>query len=120
MQMMQSNLFLTGSGLLSAPDDAFLQYLVWDDPSSTDKIKLIITQKWAALNSINWVEAWTDYRRTGFPTSDILGLSYSATHVGPTIPIRYLYPQTELNANAANVPKLNTGDLFNSPIFWAK
>jgi hypothetical protein len=112
--------YLAGDGLTASPGADFLQYIVWDDPSSTDKIKLIVTQKWAALNGINWVEAWTDYRRTGFPNSDILGLSFSSTHVGPTIPIRYLYPQTELNANGANVPKLVTSDLFTDPIFWAK
>lgn len=109
--------YLTGTdGLLSAVTSP--EYVNWD--AATDKIQLIITQKWAALNSVNWVEAWTDYRRTGFPTSDILGLSKAANHVGPTIPIRYLYPQTELNTNASNVPTQTTSDLFNTPIFWDK
>jgi hypothetical protein len=117
IDMADATVYLGGSaGLLSAVSAP--QYVNW--ASSTNPIQLILTQKWAALNGINWVEAWTDYRRTGFPTSDILGLSHSAIHVGTTIPVRYLYPQTELNANAANVPKLVTSDLFDSPIFWAK
>jgi len=109
--------YLSGAGLglsaVTAP-----QYVNWD--AATNKIQFILTQKWAALNGINWVESWTDYRRTGFPSSDVLGLSHALTHVQPKIPIRYLYPQTELNANAANVPPLTTADLFNTPIFWAK
>jgi Susd and RagB outer membrane lipoprotein len=108
--------YLGGSGLLSA--DNLLQYTTW--ASTTNPLQLIITQKWAALNSINWVETWTDYRRTGFPTSDVLGLSHAQTHVQPKIPVRYLYPQSELNANAANVPPLTTADLFTSPPFWAQ
>ncbi len=108
--------YLAGNGLLTTPTS--LQYVNW--AAATDKIALIMTQKWASMNSINWVEAWTDYRRTGFPVSTILGLSKAASHVQEKIPIRYLYPQTELNTNAANVPTQTTADLFNTPIFWDK
>ncbi len=108
--------YLNGDGLLSAPTD--LQYVLWDD--QPNKIKFIITQKWAALNGIDWVEAWTDYRRTGFPTSDVLDISHAPSHVQNKIPVRFLYPQSELNTNAANVPQLSTADLFNNPPFWAK
>ncbi len=90
----------------------------WD--ASPDKIEAIITQKWAALNCINWVEAWTDYRRTGFPTSDVLGISLSPSHIEPKIPIRFLYPQSEVNTNGANVPPLPANSQFESPIFWDK
>lgn len=114
-----AGVYLDGvTGLLSTPDPGYMQYVNW--AAATDKIQLIITQKWAALNSINWVEAWTDYRRTGFPPTNILGLSHAPTHVQPQIPVRYLYPQSELSANAANVPALSTTDLFNSPPFWDK
>jgi hypothetical protein len=105
-------------GLNVLPDPSLVQYIVWTDPTSIDKIKLILTQKWAALNSINWVEAWTDYRRTGFPTSDVLGISHASSHVEPQIPIRYLYPETELNSNFTNVPVLGANAQFTSKIFW--
>ena len=108
--------YLSGAGLLAAPSST--TYLDWG--AASDKIQFIITQKWAALNGINWVEAWTDFRRTGFPTSDVLSISHAATHVQNKIPVRYLYPQTELNTNSANVPPLSTPDLFNTPPFWAK
>ncbi len=82
---------------------------------STDKLTAILTQKWAALNGINWVEAWTDYRRTGIPD---LPISAAPTHVEPQIPVRYLYPQIEYNTNAANTPSLPANAQFTSKIFW--
>jgi Starch-binding associating with outer membrane len=107
--------YLSGAGLgLSTVTEP--QYVVWGD--QPDKIKFILTQKWAALNGINWVEAWTDYRRTGIPTSDVLGLSHAPTHIQPAIPVRYPYPQTELTTNAANVPA--SPNIFTDPPFWAK
>lgn len=107
--------YLNGDGLLGAPTD--LADVNWD--AATDKLKLIMTQKWAALNGIDWLEAWTDYRRTGFPSSDILGTSHAPTHIQNKIPVRYPYPQTELNTNV-NTPKLTVTDLFTSPPFWAQ
>jgi len=83
--------------------------------ASTNKLEAIITQKWAALNGINWVEAWTDFRRLGIPN---LPISAAPTHVEPQIPIRYLYPQTEYNTNGSNVPALGTNAQFTSKIFW--
>jgi len=83
--------------------------------SSTDKVHAIITQKWAALNGINWAEAWTDYRRTGIPD---LPISSSNNHVEPKIPIRFLYPQVELNTNGANVPSLPANAQFSEKVFW--
>ena len=81
---------------------------------ATDKIKLIITQKWATLNTINFLEPWTEYRRTGFPT---VPLSTSASR-GPNIPLRYKYPQTEYDLNGANVNAQGTINQFTSKIWW--
>jgi len=94
------------------------EYQIWDE--ATDKLQLILTQKWASLNGINWVEAWTDYRRTGYPTSDVLGITHGPNPLQPKIPIRYLYPQSELNTNAQNVPSTGSqaGDQFDAAIFW--
>ncbi len=39
----------------------------WDDAASTDaKLERIITQKWLAMYP-DGQEAWSEYRRTGFP-----------------------------------------------------
>jgi Starch-binding associating with outer membrane len=83
--------------------------------ASPDKLTAILTQKWAALNGINWFEAWSDFRRTGIPA---LPISASTNHVQPKIPIRFLYPQVELNTNSTNVPQLGSNAQFSAKIFW--
>jgi len=99
-------------------------------------IATIISQKWFALNGINTLEVWTDYRRVPFSSvSTLPGASttnftygtaggYAAGPVlsvspqlppGSKIPVRYLYPQSEYNYNPANVPQ---GILPTSRVFW--
>jgi hypothetical protein len=111
-----TNLIPTGA----TPDDDAKAYYTQGVPdvdwsASTDKLHAILTQKWAALNGINQVEAWTDFRRTGIPA---LPISKAPTHIQPQIPIRYLYPQSELNTNGVNVPQLGANAQFTAKIFW--
>jgi hypothetical protein len=84
----------------------------WD--LATNKIQLIITQKWASLNEINFFEPWIEYRRTGFPA---VPLSSNASR-GPNIPVRYKYPQREYDLNNTNVSSQGTIDQFTSKIWW--
>jgi hypothetical protein len=96
-------------------------------PSSMDaQIQAILTQKWAALNSINVYESWNDWRRTfnpsinsGYPIiplSKSPSLSPSITHM----PFRFYYPASEPEYNktswlAAGGDQVNP---FTSKIFW--
>jgi hypothetical protein len=97
----------------------------------------IIAQKWFALNGINTLEIWTDYRRLsyadfatypGAPTDHMVYGEAATYPAGPTIsvapqntatkiPVRYLYPQTEYNYNSANVSAEGTIDRY-TRIFW--
>ena len=86
--------------------------------AAPDKIELILTQKYIALNAIAPVEIWTDYRRSGFP-SDIV-FSVDPARANDTPPIRLLYPQDELNVNNDNVLAVGTINSFSSKIFWQK
>ena len=90
----------------------------WSASTAPDHLPTILTQKWAAMNGVNWVEAYTDWRRTGFPDASILGISHAPDHLQPNIPIRYLYPQSEYNTNGKNVPALGSGSQFSVPVFW--
>ncbi len=84
---------------------------------ASNKLQLILTQKWAALNGVAPVEVWTDYRRTGYP--NFLHFSVDPAKSGPgTPPVRLLYPQTEITVNNANVVAVGTIDAFTSKIFW--
>lgn len=83
--------------------------------ASTDKIQAIITQKYISLCYTNSEEAWTDFRRTGFPTD--LAVSNDPTILYPHI-LRFIYPQSEYDANAGNVSKEGTVTPVSPKIFW--
>lgn len=87
-----------------------------DYSASTDKLRTLITQKWAACNSFDPLESYSDYRRlkipVDLPVSDYPGSQ--ATH----IPYRLLYPDSESSYNAAVTAKEGAIDIFNSKIFW--
>jgi hypothetical protein len=83
---------------------------------SSNKIRAIITQKWCALNGLNPMPVWTDYRRTGYP--DFLHWSQDPARKNDTPNVRLLYPQTEINTNNENVLKQGDINPFTSKIFW--
>ncbi len=67
---------------------------------TTDRIKKIVTQKYIALYP-NGNEAWSEWRRTGFPA--LTPTQYALnTNDGKVIPRRYAYPVSEVTQNAIN------------------
>ena len=87
-----------------------------DWSASPNKIQAIIGQKWAANCYIDGMEAWTDLRRTGFPSD--LPQSLDPTRVNPTPPVRLLYPTAEYSNNTGAVNAQGKIDQFSSKIFW--
>ena len=85
--------------------------------SAGNPLKAIITQKWAALNGWFNLEAYNEYRRTGFP---VLPSSVDPSAIGTNLPTRVLYPTTELSTNPVNVGKEGTINPLTSKIFWAQ
>jgi hypothetical protein len=60
------------------------------------RLEYIITQKWFAMCGNQSFEAWTEYRRTGYPTFNPVSFSGSAGRR----PMRFLYPTSESTRNA--------------------
>jgi hypothetical protein len=85
--------------------------------ASTNPLQTILYQKWIAECSLDGLEAYSDYRRTGYPF--IAVPSYGAT--GSPMPQRLLYPESEYTQNTVNVNAQNqsANDIF-TPIFWAQ
>lgn len=92
-----------------------------------EKIKAIITQKWAASFPGNGFEAFFETNRTGYPNYSefkqneagyIPGdLAYSINgSTGGSFPKRIQYPLSERNANP-NVPTVKP---ITAPVWWAK
>ncbi|MCU7551060.1 SusD/RagB family nutrient-binding outer membrane lipoprotein [Chitinophagaceae bacterium LB-8] len=61
------------------------------------QIKAIITQKYYAMCGTQGFEAWSEYRRTGYP--NFLVPSVASTLGSGKLPQRFLYPNTEVTRN---------------------
>lgn len=90
--------------------------VTWD--VATNKLTLILTQKWNSLNGIAPFESWSDYRRTGIPAVPI---SQDPSTSVKQIPVRLFYPQTEAQYNETAVRAQGTDSQFDkTKIFWIK
>lgn len=83
--------------------------------SGSDKIARIIEQKWLALNSINSIEAWNDYRRLGLPAFP----GTAATGITGR-PLRFMYPETERGTNGDNVSAQGSDLMTKDRVWWDK
>ncbi|MFT2007287.1 SusD/RagB family nutrient-binding outer membrane lipoprotein [Pontibacter sp. 13R65] len=75
-----------------------------------EQVDRIITQKWLSFNGTQGFEAWTEYRRTGYPS--FIELSAAASE--NVIPKRILYPNTESIRNQS-YPGLKE---ISVPVWW--
>ncbi|MBB6111813.1 Starch-binding associating with outer membrane [Mucilaginibacter lappiensis] len=82
------------------------------------QIKAIIVQKWAALNPYGMLEAFNEFRRTGYPNDIPLSI-YPGVNA-PNQVTRIFYPVVVYSTNATNVGAQGTINQFTSKIFWAK
>jgi hypothetical protein len=82
----------------------------------------IMTQKWIALFG-QGIEAWTEYRRTGFPVMPAADPRAQFENDG-ILPTRLEYPSTEYSLNGANVEAaqslLGGPDNMQTPLWWVE
>ncbi|SDM08288.1 SusD/RagB family nutrient-binding outer membrane lipoprotein [Siphonobacter aquaeclarae] len=94
------------------------------DVTSTDaSLKAINTQFWLATGTMfNFIEAWSNWRRTGYPV--LTPINYPGNVTGSTIPRRMIYLSTEISTNPTSyteaVNRLSGGDLLTSRVWWDK
>ncbi|WP_120257588.1 RagB/SusD family nutrient uptake outer membrane protein [Sphingobacterium detergens] len=93
-----SNSVGAGSGLLPTLT------IRWEEGASNElKLERIITQKWIAMYP-NGQEAWSEFRRTGYPKLFPVVLNQSGGTVNTAIQVRRLpYPASEYQLNQANL-----------------
>jgi hypothetical protein len=75
-------------------------------------VEAIITQKWIAMNGNQNFEAWTEWRRTGYP--DFFVESVTSELGSGVFPARLLYPSDELTTN----PNVITGRSVTDRVWW--
>jgi hypothetical protein len=90
--------------------------------NSSNPLETILYQKWVAECELDPYEAYSDYRRTGYPVFTLISASVSP---GTPMPVRLLYPQSEYTQNAVNL-QANLGtstqpasDIYRN-IFWGQ
>jgi hypothetical protein len=83
---------------------------------ASNKINLILNQKWISLNGVAPIEIWTDYRRSGQP--NFLHFSEDSHKLNATPPVRLLIPQREIDYNNDNAVAVGAINAFTSKIFW--
>jgi hypothetical protein len=64
---------------------------------TTAQIRAIIIQKWLAMTGNQGFEAWTEWRRTGYP--DFFTVSKASALGNDRMPARLLYPSSEVTRN---------------------
>ena len=88
----------------------------------TADMETILTEKWKALFS-QGIEAWTEYRRTGYPVLPDASPIAIFDNNGQ-VPTRLRYPESEYSLNGANVESgaaLNGGpDDKLTPLWWVE
>lgn len=88
----------------------------WKSSDYTDKLDAIITQKWVHFAFLVSHEAWSDLRRTGYPS----GLVFpEVAGTIPNVPNRWRYPTTEVNYNPY-YKDVQAEDTYYTKLFWAK
>jgi hypothetical protein len=99
----------------------------WTDAvSNEEKLQKIITQKWIAMFP-EGQEAWSEFRRTGYPKLFPVANNFSSSNNGGVIPAgefikRLTFTQDERNSNKEAVEKavtlLNGEDKINTRVWW--
>lgn len=105
------------AGAISADDaQAYLDAHPYDDANG---LEMINTQFWAAT-FFNEYEAWSNYRRTGYP--GLVPVNYPGSQSPSAIPRRMAYSTVDKQVNAANynaaVAGLSGGDKITSRMWW--
>lgn len=99
--------------------------IAWDNSASTEKnLERIITQKWIANFPLG-LEAWSEYRRTGYPKLMPVVVNNSGGIVNSQRGARRLYyPQEERQNNLTNYTSalqlLGGADNMATDVWWAK
>lgn len=103
----------------AADVDSYVNDLSWGSTMEA-RLRQINNQYWAAVFYSNEYEAWSNWRRTGYP--DLTPTNYPGNRTNGRIPRRMIYPQGEASVNAQNyneaVSRYENGDSFMSRMWW--
>lgn len=110
----------TPTSITQGDIDTFLASPLGSWDLATNKEELIGNQKYLALFWVG-MEAWHEYRRTGYP---VLTIGEGTVYNDHILPTRFGYPSITMSTNGANA-KLALTDMGGSndmktPVWWSK
>src|SRR5450759_2277805 len=95
---------------------AYLAIYPYGGATVADRLQMIGQQKWASL-FMDWIEAWTDWRRSGYP--HLTPVVYPGNDTNGTIPTRLRYPTSEVSGNPNYLTGATQPDKINGVVWWA-
>jgi hypothetical protein len=78
-------------------------------------LEMIGNQIWAN-HFMNWFEAWSEWRRTGYPL--LVPVNYPGNDTNGTIPVRLRYPASEVSGNPNYKTEATTPDKITTKLWW--
>jgi hypothetical protein len=103
-------------GLTDADAGSYIDSTYWGTyPTSgtvQQKVRHIITQKWFCMCGNQGFEAWTEWRRTGYP--NFFTVSVTSLITPGKFPRRFFYPNDELTRNN----KFPGQKAITDPVYW--
>jgi hypothetical protein len=84
--------------------------------TTQEKLEMIYEQLWVN-HFLNWYEAWSDWRRTGFPT--LVPTNFPGNITNGTIPQRLVYPNAEVAGNPNFEEGSTVPNLYTTKVWWA-
>jgi hypothetical protein len=105
------------------PDATADAYLAAHPYNAAAGLDMINTQYWVhTATMFDFYEAWSNWRRTGFPV--LTPVNYPGNATGGTVPRRFPYPLSEANTNPANYQTAHAGvsggDNLAGRVWWDK
>jgi hypothetical protein len=95
---------------------AYLTTYPYGGATVADRLQMIGQQKWASL-FMDWFEAWTDWRRSGYP--HLTPVVYPGNDTNGTIPTKLRYPTSEVSGNPNYLTGATVPDKINGVVWWA-
>ena len=80
-----------------------------------NKLEMIGDQLWVS-HFMNWYEAWSDWRRSGYPV--LVPVNYPGNDTGGTIPRKLRYPATEVTGNPHFAEGATLPDKITTKVWW--
>jgi hypothetical protein len=83
--------------------------------TQTEKLEMIGEQMWVS-KFFNWWDAWSDWRRTGFPV--LVPVNYQGNVTGGTIPRKMRIPLDEVAGNPNYLTGATMPDALTTRVWW--